>query len=104
MTTTQHGKLTREFIDRLYTRMHNGFTIDRYEFARAIEAEVEARTAKKMDALVKNAALGAAVRKLCDGGAFDLTDSPKSFMSNVKRLVAESAAHQQDTVAEKGEK
>lgn len=38
-----------------------------------------------------DALLGAKIRKLCDGGQFDLTDSPKSMVDAVVRLCAETA-------------
>lgn len=41
----------------------------------------------------RDAELGKRIRLLVDGGPFDLTDSPQSFIETVKRLAEETAGH-----------
>ena len=55
-----------------------------------IESEALDSLKRMVEELERDAELGAKIRKLCDGGQFDLTDSPKSMCSTVIRLCNET--------------
>lgn len=46
----------------------------------------------RYEAMEADAEIGKRVRRLVDGGPFDLTDSPKSFIDNCKNFVEQAAA------------
>lgn len=58
------------------------------EIARKVIEITRRIDAKERDALRANADIGRKVRALVDGGPFDLTDSPKSFIETCRQLVA----------------
>ncbi len=130
MTTTQQGKLTDEEIVSLVKhldlfdvrpngRIESGYRDDAditaylTSFARTIEAEVEARTAKKMDALVE--ALRDAAKDM-RAAAATIDEDPNGAIvdtvwhgavtlydhlcASAEQVETSLAAHQQDTVAE----
>lgn len=64
--------------------------IDRNPLAFACQAERLERERAELLAITMQ--LIACLDRLSSGGAFDLTDSPKSFMATVQRLTAEARA------------
>ncbi|MYM92656.1 hypothetical protein [Duganella vulcania] len=60
------------------------------------------RSVVELQQLARDAELGRKLRELVGGGKFDLTDSPKSFVSTCVQLVSDQAAADQFSQEEVG--